>query len=134
MKEQLSLRPADYLYDSHMEIAEWIKTSRKQARITQDQLADALGVTRGNVSGWENGRHEPNISQIKRIALLCSSDAAVLFGGDTLQKKTANWPFSVDYAMFAAMPMDERQRINDLVDFSVHKWHSSLRHKSRKTS
>lgn len=32
---------------------------RRLQGLTQAQVADALGVTPGAVSGWEQGRHEP---------------------------------------------------------------------------
>lgn len=51
-----------------MEIKEWVRAARKHKDWTQEQLGDAMGVTKGNVSGWENGRHEPGYSQLARIA------------------------------------------------------------------
>lgn len=65
IKNYLNWRQIFFTMFLSMEINEWIKFSRKRAGITQDQLAENLEVTRGNVSIWENGRHEPNISQIK---------------------------------------------------------------------
>lgn len=51
-----------------MTIGEWIRTCRLAAKLTQAQLGDALGVTKSNVSAWENDRHEPSYSQILKIA------------------------------------------------------------------
>lgn len=33
-------------------------------------MADALGVTKGNVSAWENGRHEPGWAKLLKIGHL----------------------------------------------------------------
>ncbi len=57
-----------FLYHDKMEIKVWVKTARTSAELTQEQLGDMLGLTKGNVSGWENGRHEPSWSQMLRIS------------------------------------------------------------------
>ncbi len=38
-----------------MEFSEKLITLRKQASLSQEQLADRLGVTRQSVSKWESG-------------------------------------------------------------------------------
>jgi len=55
-----------------MEINRWIKAARNHAGLTQTQLGDPLGVTKGNVSAWEIGRHEPSFDQLKKIAEITS--------------------------------------------------------------
>jgi transcriptional regulator with XRE-family HTH domain len=50
-----------------VQLNEWIKAARKRAELTQEQLGERLDVTKGNVSAWENGRHQPSYSQLKRI-------------------------------------------------------------------
>ncbi len=51
---------------------------RKRLRLTQKQVADAVGVTDQTVSNWEAGRFEPRltISQIQALCrvLQCSLD------------------------------------------------------------
>jgi transcriptional regulator with XRE-family HTH domain len=53
-----------------MEIKNWIRSARKKADLTQEQLGERLGVTKGNVSAWENGRHEPSYAQIQEISAI----------------------------------------------------------------
>jgi len=53
-----------------MEMKSWIRLARKKAGLTQEQLADRLGLTKGNISAWENGRHEASFSQLAAIAEL----------------------------------------------------------------
>ncbi|WP_434663526.1 S24 family peptidase [Paraburkholderia sp. A3BS-1L] len=50
----------------------WIRAARKKAALTQEQLGEKLGVTKGNVSAWENGRHEPSYAQIQEMAVLAN--------------------------------------------------------------
>ncbi|RQS22429.1 helix-turn-helix domain-containing protein [Burkholderia sp. Bp8995] len=56
-----------------MDIGQWIKASRTAAGMGQEQLGSALGVTRGNVSAWENNRHEPSLGQVMQIRSVTKS-------------------------------------------------------------
>lgn len=50
-------------------VGQRIKTLRKAAKLTQQQLADELGLERSTVSKWEspNGS-EPDTDKLKRLA------------------------------------------------------------------
>jgi len=41
--------------------------ARKNARMTQKDLATACGVSVCTVSSWENGKTEPTVSQAQKI-------------------------------------------------------------------
>lgn len=45
-----------------------IDLSIRQARLTNEQVAERLGVTAGNISHWRNGRHRPDVEQTLRLA------------------------------------------------------------------
>lgn len=45
-----------------------IKTLRKGKKMTQFELAEALGITRASVSNYELGRRTPHLSELERIA------------------------------------------------------------------
>lgn len=47
------------------EIAEFVKKVRDTLGITQPKLAEELNCTKGNVSAWENGRHQPSYTQLR---------------------------------------------------------------------
>ncbi|MFS8973880.1 helix-turn-helix domain-containing protein [Cupriavidus necator] len=53
-----------------MDMKLWIRLARKKAGLTQEQLAEKLGLTKGNISAWENGRHEASFAQLSAIAEL----------------------------------------------------------------
>lgn len=58
-----------------------IKRLRQQAGLTQDQLAEKLFVTRQTVSLWENGKTQPDVQTLERIAAVFQVDLmAVLYG------------------------------------------------------
>lgn len=47
-----------------------LEAARINAKLTQAELAQALGVTRARVSGWENGRINIPAIYLRRIAEL----------------------------------------------------------------
>ena len=49
-------------------VGENIKNIRKKNNITQEELAEKLNVTRQAVSNWENGKTEPDIETLTRMA------------------------------------------------------------------
>lgn len=51
-----------------MKVSEWVLAARKHARLSQEKLGEHLGKTKGNVSAWENDRHQPSFVQLRRIA------------------------------------------------------------------
>ncbi len=57
-----------------MELGEIIKAARKDSGLTQEQAAEALGVSRQTLSNWERGKTYPDIvSVIKMSDLYCVS-------------------------------------------------------------
>ena len=44
-----------------------LPAARKNAKMTQKDLANACGVSESTVSNWENGKSEPTVSQAKLI-------------------------------------------------------------------
>lgn len=51
-----------------MDINSWVRAARNKSGKSQEALASALGVTKGNVSAWENGRHKPKLEQVLAIS------------------------------------------------------------------
>ena len=49
-------------------IGKWIALLRKEKKLTQEQLAERLGVSNRSVSRWENGRSMPDFSLLWDIA------------------------------------------------------------------
>lgn len=57
-----------------------IKTARKNAKppITQEGLADCVGITRRHMIRLENGEHRPSVELRDRIADVCKVDKSEL--------------------------------------------------------
>ena len=51
-----------------IKIGTFLKLLRKEMNLTQEQLAEQLGVSNRTVSRWENGNNMPDISLLSEIA------------------------------------------------------------------
>ena len=51
-----------------MELSEKLQELRKEKGLTQEELAEALFVSRTAISKWESGRGVPNIESLKAIS------------------------------------------------------------------
>lgn len=60
--------------------SENIKALRKEKRITQEQLADAMGVSAGAIYKWEQGISTPDIELIMEIAAFFGVSVDALIG------------------------------------------------------
>lgn len=49
-------------------VGENIRKQREQKHVSQEEMAQALNVTRQTVSSWETGRTEPDLDTLHRIA------------------------------------------------------------------
>jgi len=79
-----------------MEFNEKLQELRKQKGLTQEELAEALYVSRTAVSKWESGRGMPNIESLKAISvffkvtlddLLSSDELLVIAQDDSRQRE-----------------------------------------------
>ncbi|MGN0477874.1 MAG: helix-turn-helix domain-containing protein, partial [Hominenteromicrobium sp.] len=61
-------------------LAENIRTFRKERKMTQEQLAEALGVTVGTIHKWERSLSTPEIGLIMDMAELFGTSTDVLLG------------------------------------------------------
>ena len=69
-----------------MGIAENILATRQAVRLTQEQLAEAVGVSRQTVAKWESGETSPDLEHAASLATALDTtlDALVTFDGGGL--------------------------------------------------
>ena len=67
-----------------MEFSKKLQQLRKQKGLTQEQLAQAIFVSRTAVSKWESGRGYPSIDSLKAIANFFSISVDELLSGEEL--------------------------------------------------
>ncbi len=71
-----------------MEIGALVKNARNQAGLTQEQAAEALGVSRQTVSNWETGKSYPDIVSVIRMSDLYNVSLDHLLKEETSMKQS----------------------------------------------
>ena len=69
-----------------MEIGQKIKKARIAKGLTQEELAQALYVSRTAISKWESGRGFPNIESLKAIAAFFGVSLEYMLTGEDFKK------------------------------------------------
>lgn len=87
---------------------QWIRDARKHAKLSQEKLGDALGMTKSNISHWESGAHEPSFGQLVRIIEVTRYDEPL--PGLRAAAKSSSWPFP-DISLHKIEALPERERI-----------------------
>ena len=77
------------------DVSKNIKKLRLSAKMTQDDLAAKLHVTRQSVSSWENGRTQPDLETLRSIADIFGTDEMEVIYG----KRTAAAQYPTDKAL-----------------------------------
>ena len=67
-----------------MELSEKLQELRRSRGLTQEELAEALYVSRTAVSKWESGRGTPSIDSLKEISRFFSVSVDELLSGEAL--------------------------------------------------
>ena len=92
-----------------MKVSNQIKKYRKNAEMTQTELAEKLYTTRQTVSKWEQGTIEPNIDMLIQLAQLFDVTVDDLVTGEQSINKSSQtqvtnptnmWDFLVIYGIF----------------------------------
>lgn len=67
-----------------------IKAKRKAMSLSQEDLAEKLGITRQAVSKWEMDRAQPTMTNLRELARVFSVDMAYFIGEDDSKKEEAS--------------------------------------------
>ena len=68
-------------------IGKFIFELRKEKKMTQQELADKIGVTDRAISKWENGRGMPDLSLMKPLCDVLGITLNELISGERIEKK-----------------------------------------------
>ncbi|MCD7919868.1 MAG: helix-turn-helix domain-containing protein [Clostridiales bacterium] len=66
-----------------MEICEKLKKARAGAGMTQEQVAEKIGVSRQTISNWENGKTLPDVMSVIKLSDLYQVTLDELLKGDS---------------------------------------------------
>ena len=83
---------------------------RRSQQLTQEQLADKLGVTKQSVSNWENGNIMPSVEMLEKIADFFNVSVDYLLGRNVFEQGSLS---VIDVTRLTA---DEISNIKLLVD------------------
>ena len=68
-------------------IGKFIAELRKEKNITQEELADILGVNVKSISRWENGKTMPDLSLLSILSRKLNVEISELLNGRRMTKK-----------------------------------------------
>ena len=84
-------------------LATRIKTLREEKKLTQEQLAEAVGLGRTSTTQWEAGRSEPPLGRIENLArILDTTPEYIAFG--KRGPKAAETTYSIHEYVFGNTP------------------------------
>nr|WP_297274753.1 helix-turn-helix transcriptional regulator [uncultured Agathobaculum sp.] len=61
-----------------MAFAEQLKSARLSSGMTQQQVADAMGITNSTYCGYETGKRQPDVEKIKQLAKILNTSGDIL--------------------------------------------------------
>lgn len=88
-------------------IGKFIAKCRKQQKLTQQDLAEKLGVSDRTIGNWENGRNMPDLSLFKPLCQILGISINDLLSGEKINKQEYQEKFE--------------ENIVKTIDYSTHK-------------
>lgn len=70
-----------------VKVGKFIAQERKRKKLTQEQLAEQLGINNRTISRWENGKNMPDISLYKPLCEILDISIEELINGEKTEKK-----------------------------------------------
>ena len=70
-----------------------LKEQREKHNVSQQQLANSLGVSQGTIGNWESGIREPNFKTITKLAEMFNVTTDYLLGNSDEQSDTNDITF-----------------------------------------
>lgn len=80
----------------YVEIGERIRTERLKKKLTHQELADHLGLTRVSVINIETGKHKPSIYQLLQISKLFEINYSKLIPAQAIKSKVKGKRIDLD--------------------------------------
>ena len=100
-------------------IGKFIANLRKEKNMTQQELADKLGVTDRAISHWENGRRLPDYSLLKDLCDILSISINELFSGERISKD--DYKKKADENLMSALE-NSSFSLQEKINFFKKKW------------
>lgn len=105
----VSTPPADEEIEKALGLKRGLKRARKEAGLTQQGLADTIGVFIKTVMNWEQGKAEPSLGTLMKLTELYHCDLDYLTG--RLDQKTHDLQFIHDQTGLSEKAIEKLQRV-----------------------
>jgi len=105
-----------------------IKSLRKAKKLTQIQLAAAIGVSPGNVGDWETGKSLPSYTALIHLAKCLDVSADVLLGLEGQKNLEEDLTAEENQLINQIRCLDQRDQ-KDIEDFAALKYQRTIDHK-----
>lgn len=95
-----------------------IKELRTTKRMTQQQVADILGITRPAYTAYESGKRQPDFDTLQKLAEIYEVSTDYLLG--TTDKKETKGEEASSYVKTIAAHMDDNlteEQFNNIIDY-----------------
>ena len=102
-----------------MSFANRLRHYRNYIQLTQDELADKIGVSQKTISSWETGRSEPTIKELTRLSILFDCTLAALT--DTRERTVGEVSLEDIYAKIPSLDFFQIQELKNYIDAEIQK-------------
>lgn len=114
-----------------MTFAQRLKITRKECNLTQDEVAQKLGVTRATYSRYELGQREPNLDAIRELASIFNVSADFLINTNKYNKDVElNQTEQRLLDLFRQLNLQGQEYILQTLDMAKDKYSSVLKKSS----
>lgn len=101
-----------------MSIGSRMRERREELGITQPELADMLGITKGAVSNYETGANTPKASMMYKIFKVLKCDANYLYQDDLAESESSMLPQDERniLRMYRSLNAEGKEKLIDYAD------------------
>jgi len=128
-----------------------LKESRIKSGLTQEQLAEKLGIAKSTLSGYESGNREPTVATIAKVMDILNIDANYLYQDETNSltelvvsldekallrkyrdlddhgKKMVDFTLEEEYERSKALAEQEKESADNIIEMPSH-WDANAAH------
>lgn len=104
---------------NQVKIGKFIAEKRKEKKLTQQQLAEKLGVSDRAISNWENGKNMPDISLFSIISKELDVTVNDLMSGEKVDKKNYQEKFEENIIYTIDKTVKKENRILKIILWSI---------------
>lgn len=106
-------------------LSERLKTLRKNKKLSQQEIANKLDVSRVAYTNWENGNREPNLDKITQLAFYLDTTIDFLLGKSDINyydDTEIDSETDIDYGREVSEDETEAEEISRDIKYQFKKW------------